>query len=88
MMFCCSRSLVSGVQCDVEKCLMQLYVGPCHVVNAEIALTMAVPIENPVFCRLMRSYVILMKMQALTWNYSVARQCMSAYCPSDTSLAS
>ena len=39
-LFCCSRSLVSGVQCDVENCLMQLYVGPCHVV-------MAVPIENP-----------------------------------------
>ena len=36
--FCCSRSLVSGVQCGVENCLMQLYVGPCHVVSAEIAV--------------------------------------------------
>ena len=26
---------------------MQLYVGPCHVVSAEIAMAMAVPIENP-----------------------------------------
>ena len=26
---------------------MQLYVGPCHVVSAEIAVSMAVPIENP-----------------------------------------
>ena len=26
---------------------MQLYVGPCHVVSAEIAVAMAVPIENP-----------------------------------------
>ena len=49
-LFCCSRSLVSGVQCDVENCLMQLYVRPCHVVSAEIAVTMAVPIENPADC--------------------------------------
>ena len=26
---------------------MQLYVGPCHVVSAEIAVAIAVPIENP-----------------------------------------
>ena len=26
---------------------MQLYVGPCHVVSAERAVAMAVPIENP-----------------------------------------
>ena len=31
--FCCRLSLVSGVQCAVENCLMQLYVGPCHVVS-------------------------------------------------------
>ena len=29
---------------------MQLYVGPCHVVSAEIAVAMAVPIENPADC--------------------------------------
>ena len=46
-LFCCSRSLVSGVQRDVENCLIQLYVGPCHVVSVEIAMAMAVPIENP-----------------------------------------
>ena len=45
-LLCCSRSLVSGVHCDVENYLMQLYVGPCHVVSAEIAVAMAVPIEN------------------------------------------
>ena len=28
---------------------MQLYVGPCQVVSAEIAVTMAVPIENPAY---------------------------------------
>ena len=46
-LLCCSRSLVSGVQCDVEKLLMQLNVGPCHMVSAEIAVAMAVPIKNP-----------------------------------------
>ena len=30
--------------------LMQLYVGPCHVVCADIAVAMAVPIENPADC--------------------------------------
>ena len=41
---------VPGVQCDVEKCFMQLYVGPCHMVSAEIAVAMAVPIGNPADC--------------------------------------
>ena len=30
--------------------LMQLYVGPCHVVSADIAVAKAVPIENPADC--------------------------------------
>ena len=29
---------------------MQLYVGPCHVASAEIAVAVAVPIENPADC--------------------------------------
>ena len=29
---------------------MQLYVGPFHVVSAEIAVAMAVPIRNPADC--------------------------------------
>ena len=46
-LFCCSWSLVSGVQCNVESCFMQLCVGPCQVVSgAEIAMAMEVPIEN------------------------------------------
>ena len=52
-LFCCSRSLVSGVQYDFEKCLMQFYVGPCHVINAQIAVAMAVPIENPADCEML-----------------------------------
>ena len=34
----------------LKSCLVQLYIGPCHVVSAEIAVTMAVPIENPADC--------------------------------------
>ena len=48
-LFCCSRSLVSGAQCDVENCLMQLYVGPRHMESTELAVAMAVLIENPAY---------------------------------------
>ena len=51
-LFCCRRSLVSGVQCHIENCLKQLYVGPCHVVSAEIAVSMTVPLENPTDCEM------------------------------------
>ena len=34
----------------LESCLMQLYVGPCHVVSSETAVAMAVPIENSTVC--------------------------------------
>ena len=60
-----------------------MYVRPCHVISAEIAVAMAVLIENPAtvrcevlfaFCRPMRSYVILLKRQALVWNCSAAGQ--------------
>ena len=44
---------------------MQLYVGPCHVVSAEIPVAMAVPIGNPADCevrgviRYLQAYEIL-----------------------------
>ena len=59
-MFCYSRTLVSGVQCEVGKLFVQLYVGPCHLLSADIVVAIAVAIENPatvmcevlfVFCR-------------------------------------
>ena len=34
----------------LKSCLMQLYVGACHVVSAEIAVAMAAPVENPADC--------------------------------------
>ena len=42
--------MVFGVQCDVENCLMQLYVGLYHVISSEIAVAKSVPIENPADC--------------------------------------
>ena len=50
-LFCCDLSLVSGVQCDVEKLPHAVVLAPCHVVSVEIAVTMAVPIENPADCK-------------------------------------
>ena len=39
------------LMCSVLKSsLMQLYVGPCHVVGAEIAVATVVPIENSADC--------------------------------------
>ena len=52
---------------------MQLYVGPCHVVSAEITVTMAVPIENPPIVRCEVLYVFCrQKTQAVAWNCSIA----------------
>ena len=39
---------------------MQLYVGPCHVVSAQTAVAMAVPIENPADCEV-RSVIRLLQ---------------------------
>ena len=64
---------------------MQLYVGPSHVVSSEIAVAMAVPIENPDNCEV-RGVGLIRFLQAdeilgylaeevkSAWNCSVARQ--------------
>ena len=79
----------------LKSFLMQMYVGPSHVVSAEIAVAMAVLIENPadydVQCviRFLQADEILgylAEEQGLAWNCSVAQQRASAYCPADTSL--
>ena len=67
---------------------MQLYVGPYHMVSAEIAVAMAVPFVNATdyevrgVIRFLQDDEILSKKQTRAWNCSVARQC-----PADTSLA-
>ena len=92
-LFCCSQSLVSGVQCDVENCLMLLYVGPCYMVSAEIAVAMGVPIENPIDCEVQGVISFLQADEILGYLAEEASSrvelfcCTSAYCPADTSLA-
>ena len=49
-LFCCSQSLISGVHCDIENCLMQLYVGPLSHGKCRDSCCHGVPIENPVEC--------------------------------------
>ena len=74
---------------------MQLYVGSCHVVSAKIAVALAMPIENPADCelrgviRFLQGDDILgyLAEEASSRVESVARQCSSANCPADTSLA-
>ena len=75
---------------------MQLYVGPCHMASAQIAVTMVVPIENPADCEVRGVISFLQAPDILGYlaeeassrgNCSVARQCTSAYCPANTSLA-
>ena len=86
-LFCCSRSLISGVQCDVENCLIQSYIGPCDVASAEIAVAVSLP---TVRCEVVISFLQANEMSLYLTeeaSCSVARQCMYAYCPADTSLA-
>ena len=35
----------------LKSCLIQLYVGPCHVASAKTAVDMAAQIENPADCK-------------------------------------
>ena len=93
LLFCCIRSLVSGVQCDVEKFLMQLYVGPCHVVSAEITVVVVMPIENAADCEV-RGVISFLQLDEISGYLAEEISsrvelfcCTSAYCPADTSLA-
>ena len=72
---------------------MQLYVGPCQVLSADIAVAMAVAIENPVDCEV-RVFIRFRQADELL-GYLVEEAssrvelfcCTSAYCPADLSLA-
>ena len=92
-LFCCILSLVSGVQCDFEKLPHAVVRQTFHVVSAEIAVSMTVPIGNPADCevrgviRFLQADEILSYVfegEALAGSCSVARQCASAYCPADS----
>ena len=96
-MFRYRRPLVSGVHCIVENCFVQLYVRPCHVVSAEIAVAWSVQIDNPADCE-MRGFIRFLQTDEIGYLAENARFredlfcCMTMhvrklYCPADTSLA-
>ena len=72
---------------------LQLYVGLCHLVSAEIAVAMVVPIENPADCEVRGVIRFLQADEILGCLAEEASSrvelfcCTSAYCPADTSLA-
>ena len=49
-LFCCSRSLFLLFGVMLKNFLMQLYVGPSHMVSVEIAVAIGVTIENSAVC--------------------------------------
>ena len=79
-LFCCSWSLVTGVQCDVESCLMQLYVRPCQVVRAETAVAMAVSIEHPANCEVRGVIRFLQANEILIYLVKEASSCVELFC--------
>ena len=86
-LFCCSRSRVSGVQSDVENFLLQLYVGSRHVLSAEIAVAIAVPIDNPDECEVRGIIRLLQADKILVYLAEEVFCCTSSYCPADRILA-
>ena len=68
--------MVSGIQCDIENFRMQLYVGHCHVVSAEIVVAMAVSIENPADCEV-RGVSFLQADEILGYLADATRQALS-----------
>ena len=66
---------------------MLLYVEPCHVESAEIAVAVAVPIENPADCEV-RGVIRLLQTQALLrgqFHYDIfgSPPCSPDLAPSD-----
>ena len=92
-LFCCSRLLVSGVQCDVEKLSHAVLRRPCHMVSVEIAVAMTVSIENPPDCEVRDIIRFLQADEILGYLPEAVSSrvdlfcCTSAYCPANTSLA-
>ena len=71
---------------------MQLYAKPCHAVSAEIAVAMAVPIENPADCEV-RGVIRFVQADEISGYLAEEASsrvelfcCTSAYCPADTNI--
>ena len=59
---------------------MQLYVGPCHMVSAEIAVPMAVPIENLADCEVQGVIRFLHAVEILGYLAVEASSCVEFFC--------
>ena len=59
---------------------MQLYVGPCHVVSAEIAVVIAVLIENPADCEVRDVISFLRAVEILGYLAKQASSRLELFC--------
>ena len=59
---------------------MQLYVRPCHIISAEIAVAMAVPTENPTDCEAQGVIRFLQADEILGYLTEEASSCMELLC--------
>ena len=59
---------------------MQLYVRPCHLVSAVIAVAMAVPIKNPADCEVRGVIRFLQANEILGYLAEEARSRMELFC--------
>ena len=62
------------------SCLMQLHIGPYRVVSAEIAVAMAVPIENPADCEVRGVIRFLQADEILGYLAEEASSRMKLFC--------
>ena len=59
---------------------MQLYVGPCQVVSAEIAVAMALQVENPANCEMQGAIRFLQANEILSYLAEEARSRVELFC--------
>ena len=64
----------------LKVCLMQLYVGLSHMVSAEIAVVMAVPIENPADCEVRGVISFLQADEILGYLAEETSYCVELFC--------
>ena len=64
----------------LKSFLMQLYVGPCHVISAEITVAMAVPIENRADCKVRGIIRFLQADEIIGYLAEEAKSAVELFC--------
>ena len=64
----------------LKSCLMQLYVGPSHVVSPGISVAMAVPTENPADCEVRDVILFLQADEILDYLAKQASSRVELFC--------